>query len=816
MRHSRGYWYGKAFEVCLWGFIALLVWIFSGCEARGDSLAWKHWEVETSDPAPYDFELFRGETVYLKPTYLSYRVPVQLDDVYAVVLQYWNSAIPSDRHWGITGLVSGASATFTFGPSDFPPGNSATYTIAARTLKGDTLRAFGTIKIRATVAGIYTNVPRTLTTIDWATIDNANLSAAPFAIDGSGGGGGTANSLTNHDQLQGVRGNGSNHVSEAEVDRIAAAVVTNALGRIGQIANNTNVVVVTADNAYPTNVTGSYYWNAGLSSWFNSANRCAIYFVYDNLLQLDNGEDGWFSGYTGDPVFPCLGSAQGSWSGSVTFNYGTVTNWTGKPGTTLIVSGATFQASSYSGDGGGLTNLHVQGGAGNYTNTMINDTPHTNMIRFSDWVNSIWTNVDGAWRLIVPVMEGPRGEQGPPGQAVTNLTVAVTTNLNITSIVITNINIGGGGGGGVTSLNGLIGGVTLSASGGLTLSTNGQTLVFSNTLVGGSGGVMGDTWSSTGSLYAAVGGMTMVRFDTNGITMLHGSVQLYEENLDCNVNLYDGNRNVPSLTFKGHTNEWGLYGRGYNGHQIAGWSVGGTEVGLIHADGIRLISSNSAFEGRLLGDISGATGYPEPIFAAWRTNMSFSSLLLSNLVIVPGTLTVKDGAGTARVVANNSSLSVNDVGGITRTKLDTGLQVNNSTGLRITKILSGLTTYDAVSQMALLSCGGDDGPDVISYKISNGYYMWKLSAGNGLALYDGNLLTFRAGMDPVNGVRLFDSTGSNLVFQADLSGTVRGSNFWYAKAAPTNMTGFVLTNVFANVTNRLWFSSQGVVTNHVP
>jgi hypothetical protein len=34
--------------------------------------------------------------------------------------------------------------------------------------------------------------------------------------------------------------------------------------------------------------------------------------------------------------------------------------------------------------------------------------------------------------------------------------------------------------------------------------------------------------------------------------------------------------------------------------------------------------------------------------------------------------------------------------------------------------------------------------------------------------------------------------------------------------APTAMTAFVATNIIGTVTQRLWYTAQGVVTNHIP
>jgi hypothetical protein len=210
-------------------------------------------------------------------------------------------------------------------------------------------------------------------------------------------------------------------------------------------------------------------------------------------------------------------------------------------------------------------------------------------------------------------------------------------------------------------------------------------------------------WSASGKLYWITDGSTNGYVDTNGITLLTGSLTLYDDDLTCNVRLYDGSRTSPSLTFQGHPNTWGLFGRGYNGSWAAAWSQGGTEIGILSGLGINLSTTNAAFTGRHVGDLSGCTGYPEPLWTGWATTRELPSLTITN----SGALTVKDGGGTTRFAVSGS-------------------------------------------------------------------------------------------------------TGAT---------TIRGqdSDVRYALAATaTNMTGFVLTNVFAGVTNRLWFTSQGIVTNKTP
>ena len=55
--------------------------------------------------------------------------------------------------------------------------------------------------------------------------------------------------------------------------------------------------------------------------------------------------------------------------------------------------------------------------------------------------------------------------------------------------------------------------------------------------------------TTTNRLYWIVEGQAVGYVSTNGITMTKGSLQLYEEDLNCNVRAYDGAKEAPSITF---------------------------------------------------------------------------------------------------------------------------------------------------------------------------------------------------------------------------------------------------------------------------
>jgi hypothetical protein len=152
-----------------------------------------------------------------------------------------------------------------------------------------------------------------------------------------------------------------------------------------------------------------------------------------------------------------------------------------------------------------------------------------------------------------------------------------------------------------------------------------------------------------------------------------------------NMEFYAGSRLAPAITFYGHPTGFGFYERGYNGTYGAGWSVGGTEIGVLHSLGIKLVSTNSAFEGRLIGDISGSTGYPEPLWRSWTTNGQLGSLTVTN----SGHITALDAGGTTRFDVDGSSGAT-----IIRSQ-DSDARyaraATNVTGFAMTNVFAGVT-----------------------------------------------------------------------------------------------------------------------------
>jgi hypothetical protein len=231
-----------------------------------------------------------------------------------------------------------------------------------------------------------------------------------------------------------------------------------------------------------------------------------------------------------------------------------------------------------------------------------------------------------------------------------NISVAISTNAGRIVYTVTGA-AGGGGGGGIGSYtNTAINGVTHS---------NSVYIGDSDTVAWNLGtdnwwrasAVIPAVWSSTGRVYWVTAGVTNGYVDINGIRLLTGGLTLDDEDLTCNVRIYDGTRISPSFTLQGHPGTIGIFGEAYNGGYAFAWSHGGTKIGWIANNGIALATTNAAFRGALIGDISQATGYPEPLWVAWATNRSLPDITITN----SGSITVKDAGGTTRFAVDGST-----------------------------------------------------------------------------------------------------------------------------------------------------------------
>lgn len=147
----------------------------------------------------------------------------------------------------------------------------------------------------------------------------------------------------------------------------------------------------------------------------------------------------------------------------------------------------------------------------------------------------------------------------------------------------------------------------------------------------------GETLSSN-RLVWTVDGITMGYVNSNGITMIRGSLQLYDEDLNCNVQAYDGSRQEPSLTFVAQPTI-GWYRKSYGGGYAWCYTYNSNDVLLLNGSGITL-----------LGAATIAGNIPEALFSAWTTNASLKYLTLTN----SGSLTIKDTGGSTRFSVSGS------------------------------------------------------------------------------------------------------------------------------------------------------------------
>ena len=179
-----------AFGLAAWVLVIGL--LFAGCNARGDTpaaVARLRWDIETSRPAPFVVDLYRGETVDLEPRYLSYGQPLPLVSVFEVVLRYRHDGMAPGTYHIAVGEVAdahGGRIRIRWTPVLETAANAYTFTVAAKSIDGETLRAFGTIRLRGTVQGDpETIVPTVAEVFDWALIsEHINTQHAPFVGPG--------------------------------------------------------------------------------------------------------------------------------------------------------------------------------------------------------------------------------------------------------------------------------------------------------------------------------------------------------------------------------------------------------------------------------------------------------------------------------------------------------------------------------------------------------------------------------------------------------------------------------------------------------
>ena len=93
-------------------FLLLSSFLLPPSSLLADTLRGKVWQIECSDPAPYNFEIIRGESLALCPQFLEYGSALTLSNAYAVVLQYRDVGLATDLFYAVTGSVLSASSGY--------------------------------------------------------------------------------------------------------------------------------------------------------------------------------------------------------------------------------------------------------------------------------------------------------------------------------------------------------------------------------------------------------------------------------------------------------------------------------------------------------------------------------------------------------------------------------------------------------------------------------------------------------------------------------------------------------------------------------
>jgi hypothetical protein len=196
---------------------------------------------------------------------------------------------------------------------------------------------------------------------------------------------------------------------------------------------------------------------------------------------------------------------------------------------------------------------------------------------------------------------------------------------------------GGSGEGGSSSLAGLTDVAVTNVA-------QGQTLVYDEILGAWTNGVASGESSSTNRLTWVVGGETIGYVDTNGITMLKGSLQLFEEDLNCNVRAYDGSAAAPSVSFYASPSI-GWYRKSIGGGYAWAYAHSSNDVLYLTKDGILGAGTNTV------------TFYKVKASSAFEANGNTGRT--TNFTYITSVLT--NGSGSVTGVVENA---LNFVGGI--------------------------------------------------------------------------------------------------------------------------------------------------------
>ena len=139
---------------------------------------------------------------------------------------------------------------------------------------------------------------------------------------------------------------------------------------------------------------------------------------------------------------------------------------------------------------------------------------------------------------------------------------------------------------------------------------------------------------STNRLYWAVEGQVIGYVDTNGITMLKGSIQLYDDDLNCNVRAYDGSKQEPSVSFYS-SRALGWYRKSYNGDYAWAFAHNSNDVLYLDRSGLTMYSTNRI------------SAYAMNVGGAYR--WGDTNGMTTNLTVITSVLTNESGVVTGLV-----------------------------------------------------------------------------------------------------------------------------------------------------------------------
>lgn len=228
---------------------------------------------------------------------------------------------------------------------------------------------------------------------------------------------------------------------------------------------------------------------------------------------------------------------------------------------------------------------------------------------------------------------------------------------------------------------------SIVAGSNVTITASNGYLVISSTGGGGGGESL-----STNRLVWMIGSTQVGYVSTNGITLLIGSLQLYEQDLNCNVRAYDGSAASPSMTFQTDNGQGiGWHRRSWNGTSAWAWSYASQDVYVVSSGGVWTVNGNVYH-----GDGSQLTG-TEPLFMIFTTNPVLAASFkvydpASNLVFAvdryTGATTIRSQDSDVRYLVSTNgytgtnvwySTNSNGVGVVTNTDVWIGGQLRSKT-----------------------------------------------------------------------------------------------------------------------------------------